>query len=239
LLGGFPIVRSFISRESLRRLYRWGDSRDNGNKGDGIKRLPYQAYFDQRKILIEGQRESTKTFDQAMLTLPAAALGITVAFMRDIAPHPVNIGLLISGWFSLGIAILASLASLLTSQKSYEIQIAILDDELTVGCGNSKLSNPDSQKTKCLNYVCMGLFALGITLVLTFAVTNLPSQQGGSEVGEQAGTTIPVGTAISTVPNTGFYTSEQSVAATTATITSEPTNVTRSTELPVEDPVVQ
>ena len=48
----------------------------------------HQLYLDERKQLVDAARESSRTFDKAVLTFGAAVFGASIAFLKDIAPHP-------------------------------------------------------------------------------------------------------------------------------------------------------
>jgi hypothetical protein len=87
----------------------------------------YQLFIDERKLLIEGIREGARTFDKSILTLASGAFGITIAFMKDIAPHPFANTLCLLGWswamFSLSLVLI--LLSFLSSQKACKEQIDV------------------------------------------------------------------------------------------------------------------
>src|SRR5260370_20776557 len=48
----------------------------------------HRLYLDERKQLVDAARESSRTFDKAVLTFGAAVFGASIAFLKDIAPHP-------------------------------------------------------------------------------------------------------------------------------------------------------
>ncbi|HOV99726.1 MAG TPA: hypothetical protein PK595_09190 [Bacteroidota bacterium] len=87
----------------------------------------YQLFLDERKLLIEGIKEGARTFDKAILALASGAFGVTVAFMKDIAPHPFPNTLCLLGWswglFSLSLVLI--LFSFLSSQKACKEQIDV------------------------------------------------------------------------------------------------------------------
>ena len=65
------------------------------------------------------EQESAKSYDQAMLTLAAGALGLSVAFVKDIAPEPVSWSLpaLFAGWGCLAYSVLSVVRSFEVAQK--------------------------------------------------------------------------------------------------------------------------
>lgn len=44
----------------------------------------YQVYLDERKALIDAEREGARLFDKAILTLTAGAFGLSLAFIKQI-----------------------------------------------------------------------------------------------------------------------------------------------------------
>lgn len=70
-------------------------------------------------------RESSRTFDKAILTLASGSFGFTIAFLKDIVPTPFeNTKWLIHfSWGLIALSILLILISFLTSQKACLKQI--------------------------------------------------------------------------------------------------------------------
>lgn len=134
---------------------------------------PYEAYIDQRKSLNEGERAASKVFDQAMLTLPAGALALSMAFMRDVVQQPTQTQLLVYGWYLFGAALLAALFSLLTSQQSYCEDRNRLDREQRENRLLPDKPNWWSRATGLLNYASIVLFTTGVILIALFAGANL------------------------------------------------------------------
>lgn len=60
----------------------------------------YQAYLEERKILIDAERDTAQQFDKAILTLAAGALALSITFINQIAPQPIpnSICFLITAW---------------------------------------------------------------------------------------------------------------------------------------------
>ena len=92
----------------------------------------YQLYLDERKLLIDAEREGARTFDKAILTLASGAFGFSIAFLKDIVPHPHSNTLCLLGWswslFSISLVII--LFSFLSSQYACRFQIDLSYDEL-------------------------------------------------------------------------------------------------------------
>ncbi len=53
---------------------------NNGND------LRYEVYLDERKLLVDAKREGAQSFDKAILTLAAGAFGLSLTFIKEVAP---------------------------------------------------------------------------------------------------------------------------------------------------------
>lgn len=98
--------------------------KNNSNDFD-TKEKDYDLYISERKILVESHRESSQSFDKAILTLASGSFGFTIAFLKDIVPHPYanTKWLLHLSWGFFAFSILIILISFLTSQKACLKQI--------------------------------------------------------------------------------------------------------------------
>lgn len=82
-----------------------------------------------RKWLVETEHQASRDFDKAITTLSAGALGISIAFVRDLVPEPVlhSVKWLGSSWVLLSLSLLAILISLLISQFALRRAIGQVD----------------------------------------------------------------------------------------------------------------
>lgn len=145
----------------------------------------YAAYMEERKTLIEAARESAKTFDQAVLAFGSAVFGASIAFLKDVAPHPQTFTLkwLGGAWFLFSAGLLAALMSFIWSHKACMSEI----DAASAMLGKPNAQRPANRWSaltdKC-NYVCVGLLFLGLSFWSVFALENLT--QGGNTVAQQS-----------------------------------------------------
>lgn len=150
-------------------------------------RRKHQVYLDQREALIDMEVGSAKSFDHWIMTLSAGALGLSITFIGQIAPHPPagTYWLLAVSWVFLLLGILSGLCSHLTSQSAMRRQRAILDAEfelrsLRESVDESSEGGADEQKnhpavaTHVLNIAAMAFFALGVILLGGFSLCNFP-----------------------------------------------------------------
>lgn len=124
----------------------------------------YTAHMEERKTLIEAARESAKTFDQAVLAFGSAVFGASIAFLKDVAPHPQTSTLkwLGGAWFLFSAGLLAALMSFIWSHKACMSEI----DAASATLGRPNVQRPANRWSaltdKC-NYVCVGLLFLGLS----------------------------------------------------------------------------
>jgi hypothetical protein len=83
-------------------------------------RKQHQLYLDERKQLVDAARESSRTFDKAVLTFGAAVFGASIAFLKDIAPHPApdTLKWLGAAWLFFSLGLLSILLSFLFSHRA-------------------------------------------------------------------------------------------------------------------------
>lgn len=135
-----------------------------------IETTDYKAY---RAWLTQAEHQASRDFDKAVMTLSAGALGLTIAFIHDIAPEPAasSIRWLGVGWALLVISLVAILASFLTSQ--HDLRRAVRDvDEGTI---SPEQPGGSFYVTLALNLVAAGGFVLGVIFLGIFALLNVES----------------------------------------------------------------
>ncbi|HEY2092181.1 MAG TPA: hypothetical protein VGJ81_09840 [Thermoanaerobaculia bacterium] len=87
----------------------------------------YELYLQERTRLTSAKQEAAKSYDQTILTFSAGAVGLSITFLKEIAPKAHSPGPLYAAWIFFGMAMLSTLYSLLVSQRASEEQIADLD----------------------------------------------------------------------------------------------------------------
>jgi hypothetical protein len=139
----------------------------------------HAQHMAERDKLTEAARESSRTFDQAVLAFGAAVFGASVAFLKDVAPKPQPYSLpwLCVSWSCFTIGLLAVILSFLFSHKAC---LARIDD------GAAELSNPDAKATadgwgtltSWCNYLCVAFLFFGVVAWVVFALENLAKPGG-------------------------------------------------------------
>jgi len=138
----------------------------------------YEVYFEERKQLIDAEREGARSFDKAILTLAAGAFGLSIAFIEKIVPSPRagSAEILVSAWALFGLSLLLTLVSFLTSQKACARQREILEENYFGQSRSAKqmtLRNIWATCTNVLNIFSIGAFILGVVLLAVFGAINV------------------------------------------------------------------
>ena len=87
----------------------------------------YELYLAERTRLTSVKHEASKAYDRTILTFSAGAVGLSVTFLEKVTMAPTARGFLYASWISFGLAIFATVYSLLASQRAIEEEIKDLD----------------------------------------------------------------------------------------------------------------
>jgi len=138
----------------------------------------YKVYLEERKSLIDAELEQARHFDKYILTLAAGSFGLSLLFIKQIAPQPATgtIWLLVSAWVVFGASILSTLISFLLSQEACSKQRKILADWYKENTERKEeIKNVFAAWTKGLNWTSMSLFIIGVVFLIIFSALNLSS----------------------------------------------------------------
>ncbi len=83
-----------------------------------------------RKFLVKADHQASIDFDKAIMTLSGGAFGISIAFLKDVAPNPA-LGtrvLLIASWVAFAVSLAAILLSYMASMGALRKTIERVDD---------------------------------------------------------------------------------------------------------------
>jgi cytochrome b subunit of formate dehydrogenase len=138
--------------------------------------LPLDKYLEHRQSLQQTLHDQARSLDKGILTLSSGALGLSIAFIDKIAPHPVcwTKGVLAASWVLFAFAVLSTLFSFLTSQASHRRLI----EEWDFTWSNQKEPEGHAKDyadvlTRCLNVASVLLFFAGVFALVIFAIGNL------------------------------------------------------------------
>lgn len=137
---------------------------------DFQEKIPRSEYMEIRKTYVEGEQQAYQNFDNAIITLSSAILGLTVTFTQSFIPNPINKEFLFASWISLIVALLVTLVSHITSQAAFRLQIENLD---RLYKGKQEKPNAWDGLTAFLNLLAAVAFAVGIITLVYFGYLNL------------------------------------------------------------------
>jgi hypothetical protein len=142
---------------------------------DATPRLERQTYLDERKSLIVAEHDQSRLFDTTVITLASGALGLSLTFIRQIAPtyDKSTVSALYLGWFAFIASVLSTLASYRASQSALRRQRDILDQmhAASVDVPQSP-ANCAAILTSVLNWASLVFFILGTVMLTVFVILN-------------------------------------------------------------------
>lgn len=143
-----------------------------------------ELYGKTRNDLLKRQLSNSENADRAVLTVSTAALGFSLAFLKDIVPLATasQPWLLYLSWLCFVLAIIITFASFFTSQKA-------IDDQLTLA-ERYYLHHDDDAYAEKSTYVTITdrlnlsgsvVFVVGIVMTCAFAAINLGRETSMSD----------------------------------------------------------
>jgi hypothetical protein len=136
--------------------------------------LDWEDFLATRKALIEFEHTSVDSYEKAMLTLAAGALGISLTFIQQWAPKPHDTLWLFVAWAGFGLALVVMLISFLASHKAIRKQYLLLDEEQRFGKPVDNPQNKWATATSWFNWISLGSFCIGVSCLAAFVGMNLP-----------------------------------------------------------------
>lgn len=113
--------------------------------------------------------EAHRDFDKAIMTLAAGALGLSIAFVHDLAPNPQTVAVLGVAWLMFAMSLLAVMVSFLSSQSALRREIGAIDSGtvlMTPGGTPGKM-------TLGLNILAAVSLIIGVFSLVVFALINI------------------------------------------------------------------
>src|SRR5436190_21011952 len=142
----------------------------------------YDAFIEERKTLFQTAKDASDQYSKAILTLAGGSLGLSITFIKEIAPSPSRGSLVLLGlaWVVYAMSMLATTTSFLLGQFAYMRQIDLSQAALLGDGESSNTVNRYVPWMKGLDIAGLLLFALGLGLTLTFAMMNLGARARGA-----------------------------------------------------------
>ena len=136
--------------------------------------LQFEQYQQDRKQTIEAEYSDAEHYDKWLITLASGAFGISIAFIRYIAPQPTLCSkfFLAASWVFLLLSISATMSSLQFSQVGFRRYREILDKK-QIGEDSQGMGNMYIKVVTHLNWSSLALFILGSAMLAIFSFLNL------------------------------------------------------------------
>jgi hypothetical protein len=154
-------------------LHRGGRSRTSGGCTD---EQHLKLYTDYRGRLEASRQSAFDQFDKAILTLSSAALGISIAFIKDAVPlsQARSKPLLVVSWIGFSAAVLSTVISFLLSQEAFTKQIQAAQDYFVDNNVDAlQRKNQYSEYVRWLNISSIACFTAAVLLTVTFVSINI------------------------------------------------------------------
>jgi hypothetical protein len=131
-----------------------------------------KEYLDERNVLLDGRNNAMRSLEKTLVTLAAGALALSITFLHDIAPHPKQIGWMITSW----VLLFGSLALMLTV-----FILGVYVFEKVIDALGKEYQKQKAKRPKCLicvlqvlEWTSLFFFILGSVFFAVFALVNLP-----------------------------------------------------------------
>jgi hypothetical protein len=128
-----------------------------------------------RATLLELRREAQNNYDRYLLSLSGGALGLSIAFIKDIVRTNPALGVTFAlvAWGLWTLSLLAVLASFFTSKQALDLAIRQVDNEPR---SDSRLGGKFDKATAVLNLIAGLSFLVGTGFFVYFVSLNLRGQ---------------------------------------------------------------
>ena len=128
---------------------------------------------EKKSRLLEIESASWRRFDETMIALSAGALGLSMIFVKNIAPHPQYRYFIAIAWCLFGLTLVVMTFSFMISILALREEQEFLDEKKN----NPDVDLPENVADKILNVMNWGSlisFTLGVISLAMFAICNLP-----------------------------------------------------------------
>ncbi len=137
-----------------------------------------QLHDEYRRKVWEDSKSGSENFDKYMLTFSSGALGLSLAFIKDVVPIGKAVWTLslITSWGMFVLCILTTLISFRISIRALEKMVPCLDAFYLNGDASAFNKHLESFWTKAVDwcaYLAIGFFVLGLTFTMMFVGVNI------------------------------------------------------------------
>lgn len=136
--------------------------------------MDQETYDTERQYSIEAEHKDAEHYDKWLITIASGALGLSIVFIRDIAPDPApeTRVWLVTSWIAFLLSITLTMFSLLASQKGLQRYRDILDNKRYSEILVSQ-KNRWAELTSALNWLSLMMFVGGAICLMVYSHLNL------------------------------------------------------------------
>ena len=152
-----------------------------------LRQKNIDQFFEHRKVLLSSQQSLADLFDKLLVSMASGTLGLSVTFLRFVAPNPVpgTSGWIFACWILSALSLLLALLSLNFAQEAIEIQLDNLESQLEAFVDSTE-PPPDkhnrwSTATLACNWLSFAALLCGFFCFAFFSYANLGRPKNGKE----------------------------------------------------------
>jgi len=165
---------------AARRLRRKTSSARERNRDDGARRDYFNVCSAERNRLIGSMADQAKAYDQAILTLSASAIALSLTYVEKVAPEPAEPLLLGIAWTAFTLAVALMVASFVASQRAFRHEIEWVDRAWNAATSDEappvRAPNRYTHLLGVINALAGILFVIGLLSLVLFGVLNRPTR---------------------------------------------------------------
>lgn len=155
-----------------------------------------ELYDDFQATALEWIKSSTETFDNNLLTFSSGALGLSLAFIKDVVPigKAIWLPLLYISWVAFSLCIFVTLASFRVSIRALETSLPYAQKYYLKGERDAFNQHLKTRWSRAVTWCTVGAstcFALGVVCTVLFAGSNIRREAKRMAEKENAMQTVP------------------------------------------------
>jgi len=138
-----------------------------------------ESLYDQHRNKVwEDIKSGTESFDRNLLAFSSGALGLSLAFLKDVAPltKPIWIWSLFTSWIAFALCIVITMASFQVSIRAQHQTLKFLKEYYLEGKPESFDKHLQSGWSKAVDWCTVGastFFAIGVVFTILFVGVNV------------------------------------------------------------------
>lgn len=152
---------------------------DNDTKTHSEDVLRQQLYSQHRTELLDRHSANSQAYDSALLTMSSALLGVSIAFITDIAPKGAVLWptVICASWVALALCVLVTIINFLVANRQIDKQLTLAHKYYLQKDDSAFRGSGEPGWVDHLNELAGVLFVLGLILTVAFASVNFVEGQ--------------------------------------------------------------